>query len=62
MKRSRAWENGGWREHYAMINGRKSVRTDERGHTLITYRYRKSDKYQDGSMELFREDSGESSS
>ena len=53
MKRSRAWETAGYRERYAMEHGRKSVHRDNRGHTLITYRYSKFTEYQDANGAVY---------
>lgn len=45
--KNRAYAEGGYREKYAMEHGKRSVKRDNRGHTLWVYRYSTEIEYQD---------------
>lgn len=43
----KAWEQGGYRERYAMERGNKATKFDNRGHKLWVFTYSKWADYQD---------------
>lgn len=46
-KELNAWSYGGWREHYAMEEGNRTIKIDNSGHELWVYTYGPEKNYQD---------------
>lgn len=51
--KKKAWETAGWRERYAMENGKAQKVEDDRGHVLWTYSYSAARDYQDANGAVY---------